>query len=315
MDERISKIKTCAYCREVIKPDEQVETCNGCNAVLHTQCWKDNSGCNTFGCRGKAVAVAPASIQQQPTGEINTSLPPVSRLPVAPHAAAPAERIAPQAPVWAANPAVPIEARILAYSFAFLMVLTALISFSSWRPVSVAEIPANWESPLASSLGYTIPYPNKWRVITRKDIIERQKGEVDTENIGDIFVLPQSNVQIHTIPIETPDPTFSLDDILLRKIIRGTFFDKSENADNFQMVSTRNRNSSADSIFEFTFQITEQHGENIFRYRTVAMHGAWTIHKNGTGQLIIIGVAPQEGWTAMSDIFSHMVGELRTQLQ
>ncbi len=312
MDERLSNMKTCAFCREVIKPNEQVETCNGCNAVLHAQCWKDNSGCNTFGCRGKAVA--PASIQQQPTGEKYASLPLVSRAPVAP-SPAPAERLAPQAPVWAANPAVPIEARLLAYGFAFLMVLTALISFSSWRPVSVAEIPASWKMPLTSSLGYTIPYPNKWRVIKREEIIERQRDPVETENIGDIFVLPQSDIQIHTIPIETPDPTFSLDNILLGKIIRGTFFGKSQRPDKFKEITIKDRNSSSDSSYEFTFQITEQHGENIFFYRTVNMHGAWTIRKNGTGQLIIIGVAPQEGWTAVSDIFSHMVGELRTQSQ
>lgn len=50
--------KTCPYCRFPIKPGEQVYVCPACKVIHHADCWRENQGCTTYGCRG-AAAVAP----------------------------------------------------------------------------------------------------------------------------------------------------------------------------------------------------------------------------------------------------------------
>lgn len=54
--------KTCPYCRFPIKPGEQVYVCPACKVPHHQDCWAENQGCTTYGCRGSASAAPPAAV-------------------------------------------------------------------------------------------------------------------------------------------------------------------------------------------------------------------------------------------------------------
>jgi len=72
--------KTCPYCRFPLKPDEQVVTCPACKLPHHADCWSENRGCTTYGCRGAAGA-APAGAPM-PTPVVPSTLSPtVGQLP------------------------------------------------------------------------------------------------------------------------------------------------------------------------------------------------------------------------------------------
>jgi len=47
--------KTCPYCQTPIKPDGNVVACSACGMPHHADCWQENRGCTTFGCRGGAA--------------------------------------------------------------------------------------------------------------------------------------------------------------------------------------------------------------------------------------------------------------------
>ncbi len=44
--------KTCPYCRFPIKPGQAVTICSECGVPHHSECWEENGGCTTYGCRG-----------------------------------------------------------------------------------------------------------------------------------------------------------------------------------------------------------------------------------------------------------------------
>jgi len=58
--------KTCPYCRFPVKPGEQVVMCPACNLPHHADCWRENQGCTTYGCRGGASVVGPVPAVRGP---------------------------------------------------------------------------------------------------------------------------------------------------------------------------------------------------------------------------------------------------------
>jgi hypothetical protein len=60
--------KTCPYCRFPIKPGEQVVMCPACNLPHHADCWRENQGCTTYGCRGGAAVAGPTPAVRGPIG-------------------------------------------------------------------------------------------------------------------------------------------------------------------------------------------------------------------------------------------------------
>ncbi len=48
-DEHVGKV--CSYCQSPIKPGDQVQICTDCQAPHHQECWEENHGCTTYGCR------------------------------------------------------------------------------------------------------------------------------------------------------------------------------------------------------------------------------------------------------------------------
>jgi hypothetical protein len=69
--------KTCPYCRFPVKPGEQVLVCPACKVIHHADCYAENQGCTTYGCRGSATAAPPQSAAPTPT-----VLPPGGRMPI-----------------------------------------------------------------------------------------------------------------------------------------------------------------------------------------------------------------------------------------
>jgi hypothetical protein len=58
--------KTCPYCRFPLKPGEQALLCPACKVPHHLDCWQENEGCTTYGCRGVVPSAAPAPATYSP---------------------------------------------------------------------------------------------------------------------------------------------------------------------------------------------------------------------------------------------------------
>ncbi len=62
--------KICPYCRFPIKPGQEITTCPECGVPHHAECWQENGGCTTYGCRASPQVSAAASrpSAQRPVG-------------------------------------------------------------------------------------------------------------------------------------------------------------------------------------------------------------------------------------------------------
>ncbi len=60
--------KTCPYCQSPIDQSDQTTVCSHCMIPHHAECWLENGGCTTYGCK-YAPVLAPAS----PTGVAGSS--------------------------------------------------------------------------------------------------------------------------------------------------------------------------------------------------------------------------------------------------
>lgn len=52
---KLSEKKTCPYCQSLIKSENDTIYCNFCGTPHHKECWKENSGCTTYGCRNSNI--------------------------------------------------------------------------------------------------------------------------------------------------------------------------------------------------------------------------------------------------------------------
>jgi len=59
--------KTCPFCQFPLKADSDVTICSACGIPHHLECWVENGGCTTFGCRGLAGETEIQSGTFQPT--------------------------------------------------------------------------------------------------------------------------------------------------------------------------------------------------------------------------------------------------------
>lgn len=51
MNEYVGKL--CPYCKAEIKDGDEVTVCPECGIPHHADCWKENGGCTTFGCKAQ----------------------------------------------------------------------------------------------------------------------------------------------------------------------------------------------------------------------------------------------------------------------
>jgi hypothetical protein len=57
MENHIGKV--CPYCHTPIKPDSVIYVCTSCDIPHHEDCWAENGGCSTYGCKGIGKKVKP----------------------------------------------------------------------------------------------------------------------------------------------------------------------------------------------------------------------------------------------------------------
>lgn len=43
----------CPYCRFPIKEGSRIHRCSRCQVLHHAECWRENRGCSTYGCRSR----------------------------------------------------------------------------------------------------------------------------------------------------------------------------------------------------------------------------------------------------------------------
>jgi len=61
--------KNCPYCQTPIKPGVSVIVCPNCQMPHHRECWTENSGCTTYGCKSKSIKVDSETVQYVEIGE------------------------------------------------------------------------------------------------------------------------------------------------------------------------------------------------------------------------------------------------------
>ncbi len=60
--------KICPYCRFPIKEGEDVIVCSECKVPHHRECWEENGGCTTYGCRNAPGAIGAGASTQAAYG-------------------------------------------------------------------------------------------------------------------------------------------------------------------------------------------------------------------------------------------------------
>ena len=70
--------KTCPYCQSLITNNERTVYCEICGIPHHENCWQENGGCTTYGCRGHQGSDFSAS------NNSDQELPPITQPPPPP---------------------------------------------------------------------------------------------------------------------------------------------------------------------------------------------------------------------------------------
>ena len=54
----------CPYCQTKIKSKDEAIICPVCHTPHHKECWKENGGCTTYGCKGKGEDIGNLTIEE-----------------------------------------------------------------------------------------------------------------------------------------------------------------------------------------------------------------------------------------------------------
>ena len=199
----------------------------------------------------------------------------------------------PATPVWAPNPGVPIVARMLAYCFGALVLLTIIATVLSTPAPDVPKYPARW-STLHLSAKCAVPYPEGWYTF---DLQPAADSGIDAAQ--SIALLPNNKypvqeypVRVEALLVEVPagrkrnDMVQALNDYVL-KMLR-------QRLKTFEMAGDGGA-SDADADIAFTFTQDKQ-----------PMRGEWMIYLHGDAALILVAFASPEGWMATQVILHEM---------
>lgn len=196
------------------------------------------------------------------------------------------------APVWAPNPAVPISARILAYLFGGLTLLTAILGLYIARPPDVPPLPNHWAT-YHTPQGCTLPYPSGWTMR-----VQPVKGAGDWM----IFALmPESPVGVEACTIKLQVQADSLPSGKIEEMwepdLRKRFKGYTRRDDGTVSVSAEDAKS-------FTF-LFDDNGD------AIKMAGASMVRTSGATVLLLVAYAPEEGWVTMKQIADHMLTDAK----
>jgi len=76
--------RVCPYCRFPLKADNEVEVCDDCGAVHHTDCWQDGEGCAVVGCGAGLANPAAEPTRVMPPPPLPPPIDPKARRTVMP---------------------------------------------------------------------------------------------------------------------------------------------------------------------------------------------------------------------------------------
>jgi hypothetical protein len=63
--------KNCPFCQTPIKPSDNVIVCSECEIPHHRECWNENHGCTTYGCRENPAAQSTRQLHRPPPDVID----------------------------------------------------------------------------------------------------------------------------------------------------------------------------------------------------------------------------------------------------
>lgn len=188
-------------------------------------------------------------------------------------------------PVWAPNPGVPIIARILAYTFGGLMLITLFATCLSPRADDVPPIPQieqDWTA-LKTQNGCVLYYPRDWSI---------EQETADNQLRVNCTLIPGSPVQVMILLQESSENDSylvvgqirsQLEKMLPEKLKNFTLSDEA-----LTMISSNGQ------AFTFT-----DHNK--------PMSGAWVIEPKGRFVLCVLGSAPRDSLKATELIISQML--------
>ena len=197
----------------------------------------------------------------------------------------PAETPSP-APIWAPNPAVPLPARIMAYLFGGITLLTALLGLLVQRPPDVPPMPAQW-SVCHTSLGCSLPYPTGW-------VVESRHGKKDEETVVTLMSGSPVHIECYAMQLEMPANASIIGELerLLEPDLRKRFKHYSPRDDG--LIS-----ASAEREQAFTFDLSDDNDTK--------MTGVWLMRSYGRNILFLVAITPLDGMTTMEQIADHML--------
>jgi hypothetical protein len=182
----------------------------------------------------------------------------------------------PNTPVWAPDPAVPLIARILAYLFAVLILLTVIRACAIPRPLDYPVYPTNWKQE--NNNGILLQYPDNWQQINLTD-----PDPLVVTDLQFIYSPPTSGMQqirVITVSDLNTDPETIVSSLI----------------NHYTLQPGQGEDQSADW---HTFSGTTRDTNKPFL-------GAWTSRIIANQLVLLLAYAPTPGWEVTQQVLSYM---------
>jgi hypothetical protein len=197
------------------------------------------------------------------------------------------------APVWSPNPGVPLVARLLAYTFGGLMLLTIFATCLTPRADDVPPIPSaetDWSS-LDAGDGCILYYPRGWSAALQEGDAHPDKEGYQLEVNFSLY--PNSPVQVMAILEDLP--------------LNSEYLVIQQQNDWLEKKLLGQRHIRNFTLFDGVLTSISTNGQAFtFTLDNRPMSGAWLIQPKGRFLLSLIGFAPRKGWEATQIIISQM---------
>jgi len=203
------------------------------------------------------------------------------------------------APVWAPNPGVPVIARVLAYIFGGLMLLTIIISIYNFffrSPIpDIPPNPARWQT--FSADGVQIPYPESWYV----SLSAETDGDVTVQVIY-FSLLDTPNDRIKEdynfkvrIKMKLFEVSGEVSSLAVDVIDSDNEIKLSRQYQEFRVVSDGKSLSGKGKVYTYLIPGVD-----------MPMYGEWILIPKGRRILCLYANAPEAARQTMQEILYHM---------
>lgn len=201
-------------------------------------------------------------------------------------------------PIWMPNPAVPLAARLLAYGFAALLLLTVVLALTRLRPADLPIQPAQWQT--YRNARFSLAFPAGWDVTeTTHRPGDLQSAGVDAVQHTAFVQYPDDYIRLDafTFQIIAP-PASSLDaPALAGTILGGEYRD-------YRPAPPEGDAPASPGWHAFTASLVSD-----AMARPVS--GAWVMQNEGTRVLLLAAVSTRNGWGIMAKILAGAASTVR----